>query len=85
MKYFSTKKQSPLVDFKEAAIKGQAPDKGLYFPETIPQVDKDLIDDIEKYSNEKIAFRVIRPYVGGTIPDDKLFQIVNDTINFRSH
>ncbi len=82
MKYYSTNKQSPIVDFKEATIKGQAPDKGLYFPETIPQVDKDLINDIEKYSNEKIAFKVIRPYVGGTIPDDKLFQIVNETINF---
>lgn len=82
MKYFSTNKQSPLVNFKEAAIKGQAPDNGLYFPETIPQVDKDLISDIEKYSNEKIAFRVIRPYVGGTITDDKLFQIVTETINF---
>ena len=55
MKYYSTNKQSPIVDFKEATIKGQAPDKGLYFPEVIPQVDKELINKIESTSNEEIA------------------------------
>jgi threonine synthase len=82
MKYYSTNKESPLALFKEATIKGQAPDKGLYFPETIPQVDKGLIDDIEKVSNEEIAFRVIKPYIANEINDDDLFKIVSETINF---
>lgn len=82
MKYYSTNKQSSLVDFKEAAIRGQAPDKGLYFPEIIPQVEKETMDGIEKLSNEEIAFRVIKPYVRNTIPDEKLFQIVIETVNF---
>lgn len=82
MKYYSTNKNSPVVDFKEATIKGQAPDKGLYFPETIPQVDKELIENIEKYSNEEIAFRVIKPYVGNTIDEKRLQEIVNETVNF---
>lgn len=82
MKYYSTNKQSPLVDFKEAAIRGQAPDKGLYFPETIPKVEKVMIDKIEKLSDEEIAFNVIRPYVDGTIPDEKLLEIVTETVNF---
>ncbi|MBL7740543.1 MAG: threonine synthase [Chitinophagaceae bacterium] len=82
MKYYSTNKQASLVDFKEATISGQAPDKGLYFPEQLPAVEKELIDDIEKYPDEEIAFRVIRPYVAGSIPDDKLMQIVKETISF---
>ena len=82
MKYYSTNKQSPIVDFKEATIKGQAPDKGLYFPDIIPLIEKSLIDEIINFSNEEIAFRVIRPYVGDTIPDEKLFQIVTETVNF---
>lgn len=82
MKYYSTNKQSPIVDFKEATIKGQAPDKGLYFPETIPQVEKGLIENIDSISNEEIAFRVIKPYVGDTITDENLFQIVCETVNF---
>ena len=64
MKYYSTNKESPLASFREATIKGQAPDKGLYFPEAIPQIDKGLMDAIEKVSNEEIAFRVIKPYIG---------------------
>ena len=82
MKYYSTNKESPKTSFKEATIEGQAPDKGLYFPETIPQVEKDLIDNIEDVSNEEIAFRVIKPYVADEIKDDDLFKIVSETINF---
>jgi threonine synthase len=82
MKYYSTNKNSDQASFKEATIRGQAPDKGLYFPETIPQVDKGLIDDIERISNEEIAFRVIKPYVASEINDDALFNIVSETINF---
>jgi threonine synthase len=82
MKYYSTNKQSALVDFKEATILGQAPDKGLYFPETIPQTEKDLIKQIENFSNEEIAFTIIKPYIGETIPDEKLYEIVTETINF---
>jgi threonine synthase len=82
MKYYSLNKQSPDVDFKEATIKGQAPDKGLYFPHTIPVHEKAFFENIEQYSNEEIAFRLIQPYVAGTIADDALHNIVKETINF---
>jgi threonine synthase len=82
MNYYSLNKQSPIASFKEATILGQAPDKGLYFPEFIPQVDKDLISNIENISNEEIAFRVIKPYVANEIKDDELYRIVSETVNF---
>ncbi|GAC1430409.1 MAG: threonine synthase [Chitinophagaceae bacterium] len=82
MNYYSLNKQSPIVDFKEATINGQAPDKGLYFPESIPAVTKDLMDNIEKYSNEEIAYNVISPYVGNTIPGKDLQRIVSETVSF---
>jgi threonine synthase len=82
MKYYSLNKISPVVDFKEATIAGQAPDKGLYFPEFIPQVNKDLIKNIEQYSNEEIAYEVIRPYVGNVIPEEDLKRIAAESISF---
>ena len=82
MYFFSTNNNALKTDFKEATIQGQAPDKGLYLPETIPRVKKEMIDEIEKFSNEEIAFKVIRPYVGDTIPEETLFQIVSETVNF---
>ncbi|TAL49459.1 MAG: threonine synthase, partial [Chitinophagaceae bacterium] len=78
MKYYSLNRQSHFADFKEATIRGQAPDKGLYFPETIPEVDKQLIEEIEKIADEEIAFRVIHPYVRGVMPDDVLYNIVKE-------
>lgn len=82
MNYYSLNKQAPIVDFKEATIRGQAPDKGLYFPETIPQLSQTFLREIEKRSNEEIAFQIIKPYVGNTIKEEALFQIVSETINF---
>jgi threonine synthase len=83
MKYYSLNKQSPIVDFATATVSGQAPDKGLYFPERIPQVKKGLIDNIENYSHEAIAFEIIAPYIGDTIPKNELERIVNETVNFE--
>ncbi len=82
MKYYSLNKQSQAVDFKEATIKGQAPDKGLYFPEYIPAIDKDLIDQIDIYSNAEIAFKIISPYVGDSIPAEELKKICSETVDF---
>jgi threonine synthase len=42
MLYYSTQNPSHRVSFREAAIQGQAPDKGLYFPETIPTLPDGL-------------------------------------------
>lgn len=82
MKYYSTNHNAPLVDFKEATIRGQAPDKGLYFPERIPALPADLIANINRYSKEEIAYQVIAPYVGDTIPEAELRRIVAETVNF---
>lgn len=82
MKYYSTNHNSPKVSFKEATIKGQAPDKGLYFPESIPSLPEELIKNIDKFSKEEIAYRVIAPYVGDAIPKYELQRIVNETVNF---
>jgi threonine synthase len=82
LNYYSTNNNSPIVNFKDATINGQAPDKGLYFPEYIPALPKGLIENIEALSNEEIAFNVIKPYVGDTIPEDILKTIVAETVNF---
>lgn len=81
MKYYSTNKKATPVNFKEATIKGQAPDRGLYFPEKIPSTHT-LVGQLEHLSQEEIAFRVIQPYVDNEIPEEELFTIVREAINF---
>lgn len=82
MKFYSTNRVSPKVDFKEATIRGQAPDKGLYFPETIPVFPAGMLQNINSYSNEAIALEVIKPFVGDSIPAQLLQTIVEETVNF---
>jgi threonine synthase len=83
MKYYSLNKTAPVADFKEATIRGLAPDKGLYFPESIPKQDKIFFEDINKYADEEIAFKIIQPYIGDAIPENELKRIVAQTINFQ--
>lgn len=82
MQYYSLNQQAPNVSFREATILGQAPDKGLYFPEYIPKADLALIAHIEQYSKEELAFRIMLPYVGDTITEEALYRIVSETVNF---
>jgi len=83
MNYYSLNKTAPLVDFKEATIRGLAPDKGLYFPENIPRHEDKFFEEINNYSDEEITFKMIKPYVGDEIPESDLKRIVSETINFE--
>ena len=82
MEYYSLGKQSPNVNFKTAAITGQAPDKGLYFPTSIPQFTSVQIERFKTLDKAILAFEVMKPYVGGTIDDASLQQICAETIHF---
>ncbi len=81
--YYSLNHQSPAVTFAEATVKGQAPDKGLYFPQLIPLLPKGFIENIGDYSKEEIGVTVMQPYVGDSIPGNVLQHIISETINFE--
>jgi len=83
MKYYSINRNSPEVDFKTATINGQAPDKGLYFPEFIPRWNPDFISNLKNMSPANIGFEIMKPYVGDSIPDDELMQIMQETLSFN--
>ena len=82
MHYYSLNKKSESVSFREAAVRGQAPDRGLYFPSEIPKISEDWIRNMRSFTNEEIAYHVIRPYVGEDIDETSLHQIVSETVNF---
>ncbi len=82
MKYYSLNKTASIVDFKEATIRGLAPDKGLYFPESIPEYDSRFFTEINNYTDEEIGLKILQPFVGDTIPEDVLKKIISETVNF---
>ena len=83
MKYYSLNHNAPKVSFEEAVIQGLATDKGLYFPESITPLNADFFKNIEKLSNEEIAFEAIQQFVGDEIPTKTLKQIIAETLCFE--
>ncbi|KAB8152983.1 threonine synthase [Kordia sp. TARA_039_SRF] len=82
MNYYSLHHNSPKVSFKEAVIKGLAPDRGIYFPENITPLSEDFIKNIDNYSHEEIAFEAIQQFVGDDIPSAVLKEIIAETLSF---
>ena len=82
MRYYSLNNSSPLTSFKKAVQNGIAPDRGLYFPEEITPISEDFINNISDYSNEEIAYEVIKQFIGDEIPDTNLKEIIKKTISF---
>lgn len=80
MKYYSTRKISEEVSFKDAVVRGLAPDGGLYFPERIDKLPEGIIGTGK--SIEELGFEVAKRFVDGEIPDADLQRIVSETVNF---
>lgn len=82
MLYRSLNKKSDPVNFEKAIKLGLASDGGLFFPTTISPIKKDFIDKIEDYSNIEIAYQVLKQFVGNTISELDLKNIIESTIDF---
>src|SRR5450432_3884517 len=82
MLFYNLNKPSEKADFKTATIQGLGSEKGLFFPEFIPVFPESWINSLETESNEEIAWYVMNQYVGDTIPEKILRQIVAETIAF---
>ncbi|QTE21649.1 threonine synthase [Polaribacter cellanae] len=82
MNYYSLHRKSPNTTFKNAVVQGLAKDRGIYFPETITPLSKDFIENIENYTNQEIAFEVIKQFVGDEIPTSTLKEIIEETVSF---
>ena len=83
MHYRSLNRQSPPVDFRAATIAGQAPDGGLYFPESIPQFSADFLKNLRQMPRPELALAVMQPYVGNAIPTADLARICAETVDFE--
>lgn len=83
MKYYNLKDTLEKINFREATIKGQGKEKGLFFPENIPQFDEEFIQNLHQYSNEEIAYKCMKDFVGDEIPSEILKKIVTETTSFK--
>ena len=69
MRYISTRGSAPVLSFEQAMLTGLARDGGLYVPESVPVMPKAEIAALAGLPYEEIAFRVMRPFIGGAFTD----------------
>ncbi|MEP4769030.1 MAG: threonine synthase [Roseibium sp.] len=79
MKYSSTRGEAPVLEFSDVLLQGLARDGGLYLPETWPQFDTETISSFAGKSYQDVAFEVIKPFVGGSIPEDDLKEMIAES------
>lgn len=83
MKYYSLNQKAPHTTFPQAVREGLAPDRGLYFPEQTPRLTEVFGSQWYQQDFHELCFQAIRPFVGGTIPDNTLLSIVCETLDFE--
>lgn len=81
--YYSTNLRSPEVSFKEALLKGLAPDGGLYLPDSIPFISTEELESFSDKEYHEIAFIVLNKILGTEIDKDDLQKLCLEAYNFN--
>lgn len=82
MKYYSTNNPNHKVSLSEAVIKGLAPDNGLYMPERIPVLSKELIGKMSEMSFREIGYAVIGALFSEDLSEKQIHELVDHTLTF---
>ena len=83
MQYYSLNQKAPKASFREAVIRGIAPDRGLYFPQEIPRFPALFWEQIGDRPFEEVAFDLILPFTRDSIPENVLKDILEHTLDFE--
>ncbi|HLZ18231.1 MAG TPA: threonine synthase [Smithellaceae bacterium] len=70
------------VSFKEALLAGQAPDEGLFMPDSIPQLSMSNIIALRDKPYWQAALLVAQAFLADEFPEDVLEAVVKDAYNY---
>ena len=82
MKYYSTNRQSTNVDFRQALFTGQAPDRGLYMPDSIPVLTSGDLSTLKGKSYPEVARTVLDKYLEDVFPNEALERLCLNAYDF---
>jgi threonine synthase len=81
-KYYSTNHKAPEVTFREALLKGLAPDGGLYLPVSFPLLTHEELKSFSGKDYYELAFLILYKFIGNEIKDKDLLKLCTDSYNF---
>src|SRR5579859_8187137 len=82
MRYRSTSGKAPLTSLRGAVLRGLAPDGGLYMPVEIARHTPEELEEFRRLPFTEVCFRVVRPFATRYVPEEMLWPIVAEAINF---
>jgi len=82
LRYRSTSREAPLTSLRGAVLRGLAPDGGLYMPAEIARHSPEELEEFRGLPFTEVCFRVARPFAIPDVPEEVLWQIVSEAINF---
>lgn len=78
MRYISTRGAAPKLGFDDVLLAGLARDGGLYVPEAWPQLSAAEIAGLKGLNYPKLAARVMKPFVAGSVVESAFPDLVRD-------
>src|SRR6202049_3400337 len=82
MKFRSTLRRSSDVSWRDAVLRGAAPDGGLYMPVEMPRLPPGFSEKLRSLSFPELAREVGALFLGDDIPADALSEIVTCAFDF---
>ena len=83
MLFYSTNMQAPKLRLDAAMLAGQAPDRGLYMPETVPLLPAARLDSLRDRPYPEIAAAVLSLYTDGIFPPESVLSMCRDAYPFE--
>ncbi len=80
--FYSTNRKTACVTLREALLLGQAPDRGLFMPETFPKILPGEMAALGDRSYPEIARFVLARFTRGVIAEDRLAALCEDAYDF---
>lgn len=85
MEYVSTRGSAPALDFEGVTLAGLASDGGLYVPREWPRFSADEIAAMAGLPYAELAVRVMAPFVGDSLSEDKLRELCAEAYGRFAH
>ena len=82
IRFTSTNRGVPPTDLRGALLQGQAADRGLFMPVTVPPLGADDLASLVGRPYAEIAWAVLRRFTAGVLDDAKLRALCADAYDF---
>lgn len=80
--FYSTNGKSPAMSFREALLKGLAPDGGLLMPRHIPSLSKSELETFTDLDYHEIAYITLEKFTGNEIGKETLSSMCREAYNY---